>query len=118
MDNIVPESRAGSMSKLTVRFAQADGTTHLVEADEGMSLMEVALKNGVTGLAADCGGACSCATCHVYFTQEWFDRLPPIADDEEAMMEVVDEPFPTSRLSCQIRLSQALDGIEVSVPAD
>lgn len=105
------------MSKLRVSFAQADGTTQVVEADEGMSLMEAALANGVGGLPADCGGACSCATCHVYFSPEWYERLPSVAEDEEAMMEVVDDPYPTSRLSCQIRLSRDLDGIEVVVPA-
>jgi ferredoxin, 2Fe-2S len=106
------------MTKLKVTFVQPGGGVRVVEADAGMSLMEAALNNGIGGIPADCGGACSCATCHVYFSQEWFDRLAPRADDEDAMMECIDEPYPTSRLSCQIRLSEALDGIEVSVPVE
>lgn len=106
------------MTMIKVTFLGADGSSRVIEADEGVSLMEAAVKNGIPGIPADCGGACSCATCHVYFRQDWFDRLSPMAGDEEAMMESVDDPHPTSRLSCQVSLTSALDGLEVLVPEE
>lgn len=106
------------MANMTVTFLEANGNSTRLEVEEGVSLMEAAVKNGIPGIPADCGGACSCATCHVYFSPEWFERLSPMAADEEAMMESVDDPHPTSRLSCQVRLVAALDGIEVRVPED
>lgn len=106
------------MNTVKINFHAPGGAVTIVEVSEGVTLMEAALKNGISGIPADCGGACSCATCHVYFDQQWFERLEPMADDEAAMMESVDDPHPTSRLSCQIRLSAALDGIDVMVPEE
>lgn len=106
------------MTTLKVTFLEPSGNFRVVEADVGISLMEAAVRNGVEGVLADCGGACSCATCHVHFSQEWFDRLAPMAEDEEAMMDAVEDPRPTSRLACQVKLTEALDGLEALVPAE
>lgn len=100
-----------------VVFVSADGETRDIVAATGRSLMETAVENGVPGIDADCGGACACATCHVIVAPDWIDRLPEPADDERAMLEFAVDPGPRSRLACQIRLTDALDGLEVRTPA-
>jgi 2Fe-2S ferredoxin len=92
------------------------GTEHALAAPSGWSLMEAAVKNDVGGIVADCGGACSCATCHVYVDPAWVDRLPAIEDMEDAMLDCAEERRSNSRLSCQIRLTAELDGLRVEVP--
>lgn len=99
-----------------VHFIQPNGTEKVVDAPVGWSMMEAATKNGVSGIVADCGGACTCATCHVYVDPDWFAKLPPRSDTEEAMLEFAIDPEANSRLSCQIELSDELDGITVKVP--
>lgn len=99
-----------------VTFIQADGSTREVEGLAGDSVMETAIDNDVDGIIAECGGACSCATCHVYVDEAWLDRLPPPDPLEDGMLECVLERQPNSRLSCQIRLNDELDGIRVRVP--
>jgi 2Fe-2S ferredoxin len=78
--------------------------------------MEIARQHGIDGIVAQCGGACACATCHVYVAPQWLGRLEPREDMEEGMLESAWEPRPNSRLSCQIHLTAALDGLEVAVP--
>ncbi len=87
-----------------------------VLATTGISLMEVARQNQIEGILAQCGGACACATCHVYIGQQWMDKLPAKEDMEQGMLENAWEPKDNSRLSCQIMVSEALDGLEVTVP--
>jgi ferredoxin, 2Fe-2S len=100
-----------------VTFTEADGTRRVVAADIGVTLMETARQHGVRGIVAQCGGACACATCHVYVEPSWLGRLPPKEEMEEAMLETAWEPRPDSRLSCQIHITAALEGLEVKVPA-
>jgi 2Fe-2S ferredoxin len=87
-----------------------------VEVAAGWSVMEGAVKNLVPGIDADCGGACACATCHVHVDPAWAGKLPPKQDMEETMLDFAQELEPTSRLSCQIKVTQALDGLIVRLP--
>jgi 2Fe-2S ferredoxin len=103
------------MAKVT--FIAHDGKEHVVDIAEGWSLMEGAVKNGIPGIDADCGGACACATCHVYVDPAWTASLPPIADTEEAMLDFALVTAPNSRLSCQIRVTSDMDGLIVRLPA-
>ncbi len=98
-------------------FIQPDGQARTVEATVGQSVMEVATGNLIPGIVGECGGSCSCATCHVYVADAWFDRLPPADEMEAGMLEGAIEPGPLSRLSCQIQVSEALDGLSVTIPA-
>ena len=100
----------------TVKFIAFDGAETEVEAAAGVSLMQAAVSNGVAGIVAECGGACSCATCHVHLEPEWFDKLPAPEDMEKEMLEFVANPQPTSRLSCQIKLSEDMDGLVARTP--
>ena len=102
------------MVKIT--FIEFDKTEHTIDADEGMSLMEVALQNGVPGIDADCGGSMACATCHVYVKEEWLDKLPAKEDGEEDMLDMAFEPKKNSRLSCQLMVSEQIDGLVVNLP--
>jgi len=100
-----------------VRFIAHDGSVHEVEARAGRSLMDAAISHGVSGILADCGGCCTCATCHVYVPEEWLERLPPRSEDEEGMLEFAIDPQDNSRLSCQIIVTDALDGLCVHLPS-
>ena len=101
----------------TIHYILNDGSTREVEAKAGSSVMENAIRHNVRGIDAECGGCCSCATCHVYVDEAFFDRLPPPDDLESGLLEVVAaERRPTSRLSCQIAMSAALDGLTVRLP--
>jgi len=100
-----------------VTFIEHDGTEHAIEASDGFSVMEAAVRNGVPGIEADCGGACACATCHVYVDPAWAEATGTPVEMEADMLEFAIEPQPTSRLSCQIRITEALDGLIVRVPA-
>jgi ferredoxin, 2Fe-2S len=99
-----------------VRFIQPDGTSSDVQALSGDSIMETAIDNDVDGIVAECGGACSCATCHVYVEDEWLGKLPQPDALEDGMLDCVIDRRPNSRLSCQIRVSDEIDGITVHVP--
>lgn len=100
-----------------ITFVDHLGSERTIAANAGGSLMEAARLHDVPGIDADCGGVCACATCHVYVEKAFFDRLAPPGAGEEPMLEFVDEPRPTSRLACQIRLSDDLDGMKVETPA-
>lgn len=101
---------------LKVTFIQPDGTENTVNAEPGMTLMEAAVKNSVRGIAAECGGACSCATCHVYVEEDWREPTGEPEAMEEDMLDFAFDVRPSSRLSCQIRLTEELDGLTVRVP--
>ncbi len=102
------------MPKIT--FIDHEGTARTLDVIAGDSLMQVATSNGVPGIDADCGGACSCATCHVYIDSEWLGRVGPHGEMEIDMLEVVDERQDNSRLSCQITVTDELDGLVVTTP--
>jgi ferredoxin, 2Fe-2S len=102
------------MAKVT--YIGADGTRYEVEAENGSTVMENAIRNGVPGIEAECGGACACATCHVYVDEEWFQKTGGPSPMEEDMLDFAYELKPNSRLSCQITVSDELDGLVVTVP--
>jgi ferredoxin, 2Fe-2S len=112
-----PESDSTTDPMPQITYIEHDGTTHQVEAEVGSTVMETAIRNGVTGIVAECGGACACATCHVYVDEAWFERLPKRSPEEEDMLDFAFEAKPTSRLSCQIKVEPALDGLVVRTPA-
>ncbi len=102
------------MPKIT--FIEHDGTRHEVEAESGMTVMEAAVKNEVPGIAAECGGACACATCHVYVEEDWRDKVGRPSESEEDMLDFAFDVRENSRLSCQIRVTDELDGLVVHIP--
>ena len=100
----------------SVKFIEHNGKEHVVGGDNGDSLMVIATSNLVPGIDADCGGECSCATCHVLVDDTWMTKLAPISETEESMLDLNPDREPNSRLSCQIPLSDDLDGIVVNLP--
>jgi 2Fe-2S ferredoxin len=102
------------MAKIT--FITHDGTEHAVDADNGVSVMNAAIDNLVPGIDADCGGECSCATCHVVVDDAWMPKVGQPGDREESMLDLNPERETTSRLSCQIPVTDELDGLVVNVP--
>src|SRR5688572_21930168 len=106
---------ASPMAKIT--FMQSDGTSQTVEAEVGLTVMEVAKKNLIDGIDAECGGACACATCHVYVEPDWREAVGSPNEMEEDMLDFAFDVREESRLSCQIRISDKLDGLVVKVPA-
>lgn len=101
-----------------INFIDHTGATHQVEAPLNKSLMQAALDNAVPGILGDCGGSCSCATCHAYVDQPWAAQLPPRSETEVFMLEGVPDLRDNSRLCCQIRLTPELDGIVVHLPEE
>ena len=102
------------MAKIT--YIAFDGTTFNVEAENGSTVMENAIRNAVPGIEAECGGACACATCHVYVDDAWTDVVGEPEAMEEDMLDFAYDVRPNSRLSCQIKVRDALDGLVVRVP--
>lgn len=103
------------MPKIT--YIAADGSEHIVDAEEGLSAMEAAVQNLVRGIDGDCGGVAACGTCHVYVDPAWFDKTGPAqADAEKHMLELSDNVQPNSRLACQIRIRAELDGLILRMP--
>lgn len=101
----------------TLTFQQANGQIRTVTADDGVSVMHAAISANVHGIEAECGGACACATCHVYVADAWIDRISPCAEDEAEMLEsVAAEQRTGSRLACQITVTPELDGLEITIP--
>jgi 2Fe-2S ferredoxin len=103
------------MPKIT--YIEHDGAVHTVEAEVGSTVMETALKHGVTGIVAECGGSCTCATCMVYVDEAWMAKLGQRADEEEDQLDTAFDVRANSRLSCQIKVSEELDGLVVRTPA-
>ena len=102
----------------TIHYILLDGITRSVDAKAGTSVMENAIRNNLRGIEAECGGSCSCATCHVYVDEAFVDRLPPPDDMESELLDgVAAERRPTSRLSCQLTVSDALEGLTVRIPS-
>ena len=97
-------------------FEEPDGTERALDLTDGQSIMEGAVRNGVVGIDADCGGACSCATCMVYVAEDWRERLPAKDSSETAMLEFCPHVQENSRLSCQITVKPALEGLRLKVP--
>lgn len=101
-----------------ISFLAADGSRTDIEAAAGISLMQIALAHGLAGINADCGGACQCATCHVYVEEPWVAKLGAVEETEDAMLDCTTEPRqPGSRLCCQLTLTPELDGMVVRLPA-
>ncbi|MGB2287289.1 MAG: (2Fe-2S)-binding protein [Porticoccaceae bacterium] len=100
----------------TVTYIQANGESHEVELEVGTSLMQGAVDNMIDGILAECGGCCSCATCHCYIEESWQDKVDPASDMETDLLDCVTDPKDTSRLSCQIKVTDALDGLIVHLP--
>ncbi len=102
------------MVKIT--FIDTEGTSRTVDAEVGSTVMESAIKNSVPGIEAECGGACACSTCHVYVDEAWTEKVGAPAPMEEDMLDFAFEVKPNSRLSCQIKVSDELDGLIVRTP--
>ena len=102
------------MAKIT--YVEYDGTKHVVDLKPGLSLMQVAVTNNVPGINADCGGACACATCHVYVDEAWLERIGVSSAMEQSMLDFAENVGSNSRLSCQVQVSDALDGLIVRLP--
>lgn len=103
------------MAKIT--YITFDNQTHTVEVQNGLTVMEGAVQNDIPGIDADCGGGMACATCHVYVKDYWFNKIPKKEDGEDDMLDMAFEPKTNSRLSCQIIVTDELDGLEVNIPS-
>lgn len=99
-----------------IHFKLPDGTVKSIEGAVGTPVMFLAKDNGIDQILAECGGCCSCATCHVHVDPDWFPRLPEVSDDELNMLEFAEGQDDTSRLSCQLIITEELDGLVVNVP--
>ena len=102
------------MPKIT--YKDKSGNSKTLEVEKGLTVMEGAIQNNVPGIDADCGGSMACATCHVYVEEKWFDKLPEAEEAEVDMIDMAFEPKKNSRLSCQIIVSDELDGLQVKTP--
>ena len=103
------------MPKIT--YQDNEGNSKIIEVDNGLSVMEGAIQNDVPGIDADCGGSMACATCHVYVEEKWLDKIPKPEEGEIDMIDMAYEPKKNSRLSCQLIISEDLDGLVVTTPA-
>ena len=99
-----------------IKYIEHKGKSHTIDVANGLSVMEGAIQNNISGIDADCGGSMACATCHVYVKEEWFDKLPKKEDGEEDMIDMAYEPNKFSRLSCQLIVSDELEGLVVNLP--
>ena len=99
-----------------INYIEHGGKKHTIEVANGLTVMEGAIQNNIPGIDADCGGSMACATCHVYVKEEWFNKLPKKEDGEEDMLDMAYEPNKFSRLSCQLTVSDNLEGMIVNLP--
>ena len=102
------------MAKIT--YVEHSGKSHTIQVQNGLTVMEGAVQNNIPGIDADCGGSMACATCHVYVKEEWFNKLLKKEDGEEDMLDMAYEPNKFSRLSCQLTVSDELEGLVVNLP--
>ena len=102
------------MAKIT--YKDLEGNSKTIEVENGLSVMEGAIQNNIPGIDADCGGSMACATCHVYVQDDWYNKLSAKEDGEEDMLDMAFEPKKNSRLSCQLIVSDDLDGLVVNIP--
>ena len=98
-------------------YIEYNGKSHSIDVQNGLTVMEGAVQNNIPGIDADCGGSMACATCHVYVKEEWFNKLPKKEDGEEDMLDMAFEPKKFSRLSCQLTVTDELDGLTVQLPS-
>ena len=103
------------MPKIT--YIEHSGKSHTIDVAKELTVMEGAIQNDIPGIDADCGGACACATCHVYVDEKWIDKLPKKESAEEDMLDMANEPNQFSRLTCQITVTDDLDGLVVKMPS-
>ena len=103
------------MPKIT--YIEYNGKSHTIDVSNGLTIMEGAVQNDIAGIDADCGGSCACATCHVYVDEKWFNKLENKESAEEDMLDMAFEPKRFSRLSCQLTVSDVLDGLVVKMPS-
>ena len=99
-----------------IKYIEHNGKEHEIDVANGLSVMEGAVQNDIPGIDADCGGGMACATCHVYVKEDWFNELPEKAEGEDDMLDLAYEPSSSSRLSCQITVSDELNGLVVHLP--
>ena len=102
------------MTKIT--YIEHNGKEHTIDVQNGLTVMEGAVQNDIPGIDADCGGSMACATCHVYVKDEWYDKLDQKSEGEDDMIDQAYEPKKNSRLSCQLIVSDEMDGLEVTTP--
>ena len=100
-----------------IKYIENEGTEHVVDVPDGLSVMEGAVRYTIPGIDGDCGGACACATCHVYVEEGWMEKLPPMRELERDMLDFAFDVKDNSRLACQIKASAAMDGATVRLPA-
>ena len=100
-----------------IKYIEHNGKQHEIDVENGLSVMEGAVQNDIPGIDADCGGGMACATCHVYVKEDWFNKIPKKEDGEDDMLDMAFEPKANSRLSCQIVVSDDIDGLEVNIPS-
>ena len=119
MSDVQELSRSSANNKTMpkITFIEHDGTVHTVEAEIGSTVMETAQRNSVTSIVAECGGSCTCATCLVHVDEKWSEVVGKPSAEEEDMLDFAFEVKPTSRLSCQIKVTEALDGLVVHTTA-
>jgi 2Fe-2S ferredoxin len=103
------------MPKIT--YIDSENNKKTIEVENGLSVMEGAIQNNIPGIDADCGGSMACATCHVYVAEDWYDKLNKIEEAEQDMLDLAFEPKKNSRLSCQLIVSEELDGLVVTTPS-
>ena len=99
-----------------INYTDKSGNVRTVEVENGLSVMEGALQNNIPGIDADCGGSMACATCHVYVEEKWLDKIPKAEEAEEDMIDMAFDPKKNSRLSCQLIVSDELNGLTVTTP--
>ena len=104
-----------TMTKIT--YTDQQGNSKTIDVENGLTVMEGAIQNNIPGIDADCGGSMACATCHVYVEEKWLDKLPEAEEGEVDMIDMAFEPKKNSRLSCQLIVSDEIDGLEVTTPA-
>ena len=99
-----------------IHFVDHNGETRIIDVENGATVMEAAIRNAIPGIEAECGGACACATCHVYVDEAWREKVGAPSAMEESMLDFAENVEPNSRLSCQIKVTDALDGLVVRLP--
>ena len=102
------------MPKIT--YIEFTGKSHIIDVPKGLTVMEGAIQNNIPGIDADCGGGMACATCHVYVKEEWFDKINKKNEGEDDMLDQAFQPKKNSRLSCQINVSEEINGLVVNLP--
>jgi 2Fe-2S ferredoxin len=100
----------------TITYIEFNGTPHTVEVKDGVSVMKAAINNNIPGIVAECGGACACATCHIYVDEQWMDKLPPMENIERDMLDFASGVQTNSRLSCRLTAGPELEGLVVKMP--